>query len=369
MPANFDLSALALKAVCPGNEILYDDKGMPSIMVKIPKMTYAQLGMGSSTAVHPAFIVNGQEVSEIYISKYMNIVKNSRAYSLPGCDFANNYTFDQSRKFCEDKGAGWHMMTRMEWGLILRWCQANGVMPKGNNNYGKHSSETNYKAVPMTYGTGADEGKIFHTAGGTGPLTWYHDQTPSGIADIVGNGSEWHGGIRRVGREIQVLVNNNGADSANAQTATASTWMAINGEATGDADLYLTPDGSGTTTGSIKVQRVSGSAIKYVTTDPGAWSGAATFTFANISCDTNITAAAKLLLANLGLLQYDGNTELFSGLEAYLYMDNGERLFLSGCNYGFPSRGLASFYSGNYSRSSAHASIGFRSAFVRLPSV
>ena len=56
MPANFDLSNLALKALAPNNEILYDDKGLPSIMVKIPKMTYAQLGLGSSTAVHPAFI-------------------------------------------------------------------------------------------------------------------------------------------------------------------------------------------------------------------------------------------------------------------------------------------------------------------------
>ena len=31
---NFDLANLALGAVCPGNEILYDDKGMPSIMVR-----------------------------------------------------------------------------------------------------------------------------------------------------------------------------------------------------------------------------------------------------------------------------------------------------------------------------------------------
>ena len=46
MANNFDLSNLALQAVCPGNEILYDDKGMPSIMVKIPKQTYAQLTGG-----------------------------------------------------------------------------------------------------------------------------------------------------------------------------------------------------------------------------------------------------------------------------------------------------------------------------------
>lgn len=86
MASNFDLSNLALQAVCPSNEILYDDKGLPSIMVKIPKITYAQLGMGDSTAVHPAFIVNGTEVDCIYISKYINMVKDGRAYSLPGVD-------------------------------------------------------------------------------------------------------------------------------------------------------------------------------------------------------------------------------------------------------------------------------------------
>ena len=57
MANNFDLSNLALQAVCPGNEILYDDKGMPSIMVKIPKQTYAQLGMGASDAIHPASLL------------------------------------------------------------------------------------------------------------------------------------------------------------------------------------------------------------------------------------------------------------------------------------------------------------------------
>lgn len=81
---NFDLANLALQCVLPGNELLFDDKGMPSVMVKIPKMTYAELGLGSSTATFPAFIINGVEKDFIWISKYQNIVQNGRAYSLPG---------------------------------------------------------------------------------------------------------------------------------------------------------------------------------------------------------------------------------------------------------------------------------------------
>ena len=128
MADNFDLMATALKAVCPNNEILLDNAGKPSVMVRIPKMTYAQLGMGESTALFPAFIINGQEVDEIYISKYLNIVQNGRAYSLPGVDPAASMNFDQARSYCEAKGDGWHCMTRMEWGLLMRICEMQGFI-------------------------------------------------------------------------------------------------------------------------------------------------------------------------------------------------------------------------------------------------
>ena len=210
MADNFDLMATALKAVCPNNEILLDNAGKPSVMVRIPKMTYAQLGMGESTALFPAFIINGQEVDEIYISKYLNIVQNGRAYSLPGVDPAANMNFDQARSYCEAKGDGWHCMTRMEWGLLMRICEMQGFIPLGNNNYGKHSSEQFYKAI-KTYD---DSGKTGRTATGTGPLTWYHDNSPSGIADLVGDEWEWAGGVRTVYGELQVMANNNGADAA-----------------------------------------------------------------------------------------------------------------------------------------------------------
>ena len=355
--ANFDLSNLALAAVCPGNEILYDDKGMPSIMVKIPKQTYKQLGLGESEAVHPAFIVNGQEVDAIWISKYQNIVKNGRAYSLPNQDPAASLNLDTAINYCAAKGPGWHLMTRMEWGLLILWCEKNGFIPKGNNNYGKHSSESNYKAIPTYYSSG----QIGRVATGTGPLSWYHDNSPAGIADLCGNVWEWMGGIRSVYGELQILANNNGADSSHSQAAGGLEWKAIKAD---DGSL-ITPNGTGTTEGSVKMDFIS-SKLTYSTsiTDPAR--GEHSCTFGNITCDGTIGNAAKLLLQSIGMLPYNP-TGLCKDHYCYFNNNEAERSFYSGGGWRTSANGLASF-GGNYSRANASVALGFRSAYVVLPS-
>ena len=166
--ANFDLAAMALKAVCPTNDILYDDKGLPSVMVKIPKFKISQVIPGGADSVHPAFIVNGQEVDAIYISKYQNIVNNNRAYSLPCEDPKTSVNLDQAISYCTQKGDGWHLMTRAEWAAIALWCKANGCLPKGNNNYGKDASEGGYKAIPAP-GVN-DSRRTARVLTGTGPV-------------------------------------------------------------------------------------------------------------------------------------------------------------------------------------------------------
>lgn len=352
-------STLLAQISSPSNELIYDDVGKPSVMVKIPKMTYAQLGMGTSTVVHPAFIVNGTEVDAIYISKFQNIIENGRAYSIPGADPNTSFTYNTAISACDRKGRGWHMMTRMEWGLLVRWCQQNGIMPKGNNNYGKHNSETVYKAVPSM---ALDSSKrIQRVATGTGPLTWYHNQEPDGIADLCGNVWEWSGGLRTVKGEVQVLANNNGADSAKSQTDVSTEWKAIRAS---DGAL-ITPNGSGTTSGSIKMDWVS-SKLTYSTTISDASPGTHNCPFSSVTCTSAISTEAKLLLQDLCILQYGDTNELFYG--HYVYFDNSqnERLFCSGGAWNSSLYGLASF-NGTHARSSSGTTIGLRSAFVRLP--
>ncbi len=359
--SNFDLSDLALKAVCPDNEILYDDKGLPSIMVKIPKKTYAELGLGNSTATFPAFLVNGEEKDYIWISKYQNIVQNGRAYSLPGQDPKTNINFDNALAACSAKGSGWHLMTAMEWGALILWCEQNGYIPIGNNYFGKHSSESVYKALPMNWDS---SNRINRIATGTGPLEWYHDKSLSGIADLCGNVWEWTGGIRTVYGELQVLANNNAADTDNPQTAASTIWMAINAS---DGSL-ITPNGSGTTSGSVKMDYAS-SKLTYDTAISASQGGAGVDTefncqFKDIAFSANIGDDAKNLLIALGMAPKTG-TIIPTNNICYWRPFQAERSFFRGGYYSNSAYGFASFY-GSLPRSYADGVIGFRSAFVEL---
>lgn len=104
METNFDAIKLAIEAATGGkNTVLFDDLGNPSIMVRIPKFKISDVIQGGSNSVHPAFIVNGVEKDEIFISKYQNIVMNDRAYSLPMQDPKAYIDFDTARKACEKK--------------------------------------------------------------------------------------------------------------------------------------------------------------------------------------------------------------------------------------------------------------------------
>ena len=177
--------------------------------------------------------------------------------------------------------------------------------------------------------------------------------------------SEWSGGLRTVKGEIQILANNNGADPLNPQSESSTAWKAIKAS---DGSL-ITPNGSGTTSGSIKMDCQSNKLVYNTSITGTTGSGDNLYsscTFANISCASAIGANAKLLLQNLGLLQYGSDSELFSGHLNYWDNRSDERLFSSGGLCTNASYGLASF-DGTSARSNAHGRIGFRSAYVKLP--
>lgn len=362
--SNFDIADIALQATCPGNEMLYDDKGYPSIMVKIPKQTWAALGIGSSTEVFPAWKINGKEVDYLYFSKFQNVVSNDRAYSLPAQDPRVNITFDQAVGYCANKGEGWHIATRLEWMAIALWCLRNSSQPKGNNDYGKDASESTYKAVPSCPRDNND--RIQRVATGTGPLSWSHDGTPSGVWDMNGNGFEWQGGVRLVNGELQVISNdgitfgNDAADSDNSQGDSSALWRAIDGT-TGE---LIVPNGSGTTENSVKASWVN-SAWKWIT---GTIANAGTHncSLENVSADDDICESAQHILMALGLLKSDSTPGIYNG-DALNMDSTGERIFVASSNWTTNAgSGVFNIVAIN-NRAHSRAYITARGSFLTIP--
>ncbi|MBR0401412.1 MAG: hypothetical protein IJH73_02755, partial [Lachnospiraceae bacterium] len=61
-----------------GNFDITDDLGRPSRMVRIPKFKWSDVIEGGRDETCSAFVVGGREVDCIYISKYMNIIRDGR---------------------------------------------------------------------------------------------------------------------------------------------------------------------------------------------------------------------------------------------------------------------------------------------------
>lgn len=226
----------AVEAASGGrNTVMYDDKGNPSVMVFIPRFNLADVINGAPASPHPAFIVNGVVKDGIWISKYQNVIHDGRAYSLPGMNPATGMSIDVAAAACKAKGAGWHLMTNAEWAAIALWCKKNEFMPRGNNNYGKDHIATHERGRLTNPNGTADK-----VLTGTGPASWAHDGTTSGIFDLNGNVNEFVDGLRLVNGKIWVHKDNDFNTDPNSLAAWVDTGVFIDNTLPGSADTSAT---------------------------------------------------------------------------------------------------------------------------------
>jgi len=339
------------------NTVLYDAKGYPSIMVVVPKFNLQDIDASLGTGVHPAFIVNGVEKSEIFIGKFQAIVHDGCALSLPGQDPKVSVTFDQALSYCSAKGSGWHLMTNAELAATALWCWKNNFQPRGNTNYGRSSDATYETGRRVDGGTPGSASGTPRTFTGSGPASWYHDNTPFGIADLSGNVWEWVGGMRLVNGEIQILENNNAADNTKDQSSSSTLWKAIKSDGS-----LVTPGTSGTlkydsngTPGPGTTAAQLDDTIDYSTGD----SNYTYNTFQSLTADTGITVPPLLKALCLFPIASSG-----LGSDGMWMCNSGERLPVRGGCWGDGSNAGVFALRLCDVRSDAYWSDGFRPAYV-----
>lgn len=306
------------------NEVIFDSRGIPDIMVVF---TPDELGLPAE--------IRGRAVKEYAISKYPNTMIGGVPYSMPYQQPAVNVNHDEAIRLCESKGPGWHLLTNDEWAALAHQSRKNGTLPRGNTDCGK--SHSHPEETGTTYKDNSGSSK---TLTGSGPITWNHDHTAEGVADMCGNIWEHVGGIRFLNGQVQVIPDNGAAAGAD-QSKDSKEWTPLY-TADGDTIFYNVEDGE------IKLQPVA--------PDSKGYDGVPF-----VDLDGSALEVPEKLI-ELGLYP---TSEDYNGREYFWLDTDGERIvFRGGYWYDGASAGVF-YFDGDYSRASVSWPVGFRSAFIR----
>lgn len=304
------------------NEVIFDSLGIPDVMVVF---TPDELGLPAE--------IRGKAVKEYAISKYPNTLIGDVPHSLPYQQPAVNISRDEAIRLCESKGPGWHLLTNDEWAALAHQSRKNGTLPRGNTNSGK--SHSHPEETGTTYKDSSGSSK---TLTGSGPVTWNHDHTAEGVADMCGNIWEHVGGIRFVDGQAQVIPGNGAAAGADQSKASAE-WTPLY-TADGDTIYYNVEDGQ------INLQLVSPDNADYDGVE-----------FKEL--DASALDVPEELI-ELGLYPAPG----YDGTDYFWLDTDGERIVVRGGWGNGAGAGVFDF-GGDYSRADVDWSVGFRSALVR----
>lgn len=303
------------------NEVIFDGRGIPDIMVSF---TPDELGLPAE--------LKGRKVEAYLIAKYPATMIGGVPHSLPYQEPAVNVTHDEAIQLCEAKGPGWHLITNDEWAALAHQSRKNGTLPRGNTASGKSHSH------PEETGTTYEDG-YGKTLTGSGPVTWNHDHTAEGVADMCGNVWEHVGGIRFVDGKVQVIPNNEAAAGAD-QSKDSPEWVNIY---TADGDpIYF----------NVQDDEIT---LQPYEPEDKAWDGVP---FTDLEA-REVDDLDELI--KLGLYPADG----YAGTDYFWLDTNDERCVSRGGSWGNGANAGVFSLDGGHSRAASGTSLGFRPAFVR----
>ena len=303
------------------NEVIFDNRGIPDIMVSF---TPDELGLPAE--------LRGRKVEAYLIGKYPATLIDGVPHSLPYQQPAVNINYDEAIRLCEAKGPGWHLITNDEWAALAHQSRKNGTLPRGNTNSGKSHShpEEIGTTYPDSYGK---------TLTGSGPVTWNHDGTAEGVADMCGNIWEHVGGIRFVDGQVQVIPDNGAAAGAD-QSKDSKEWTPLYSP-DGDTIYYNVENGR------IKLRPIAPDDQDY---------GGVCFT----ELDGSLIDVPEKLI-ELGLYPAPG----YDGTDYFWLDTDGERCVVRGGSWASGAAAGVFYFYGGDSRAYVDWGVGFRSAFVR----
>jgi hypothetical protein len=105
--------------------VMYDDWDIPSYMLRVPRFNVETIDSSLGRGVHPAFVVDGKDVEEIFIGQVNATIIDGRAYSIPGEQETRSINFDEARESCAKKGKGWHLLNNWEYAALVMYLVKN----------------------------------------------------------------------------------------------------------------------------------------------------------------------------------------------------------------------------------------------------